>query len=594
MGKKIEIDVVVDSSKAVQGVDKLGKSTDKLGASTDKLDKSSKKTSKGLDGMSGAAGAAVAGFKAMAKSALAFIATPIGAVLAVVAGAVLAVKTAFTSSEAGQNKYNKIMGVLGSILGNLTDVISDFGEALIDMFSNPMESLNSFANAFKKNIVNRFNGLLELIPQLGKSISALFEGNFAEAGQIAADAVAKVALGVENITAKVIEATIATGKMFAEFEKDAATAAKIADKRAKADKLERDLIVQRAKADRKIIELREIASRRDLYTSDQRKQALEDALIVNEKIINQEIVAAQLRASAITKENTLSKSNKEALKEEQVAKALVIQLETKKLNLQKRLGTELAALNLELAAKELKAAKDKEKLEKEKEELDIEAKLLKDEKKLEDDEKEKVRKDRIAEEDKQRIEDEIEAERIAARTKANIQKQYLDSISGGIKLLAGLAGESKAAQAAGIIAENAAGIAKMIISNNIANTGALATPQAIATSGTSAIPVIAANNIQTGVNVGMSIAATVKGLAALKKGGSAGSKPSFGSGGSASASAPELNKETLFSSQNLQGAETEKVGESAGINQIKAIVVESDITNIQNKISDLESASEIG
>ena len=60
------------------------------------------------------------------------------------------------------------------------------------------------------------------------------------------------------------------------------------------------------------------------------------------------------------------------------------------------------------------------------------------------------------------------------------------------------------------------------------------------------------------------------------------------------ASAPSLNEETLFSSQNLQGAGSENIGEGAGVNQIKAVVVESDITDAQSRINNIERSSEIG
>ena len=111
-------------------------------------------------------------------------------------------------------------------------------------------------------------------------------------------------------------------------------------------------------------------------------------------------------------------------------------------------------------------------------------------------------------------------------------------------------------------------------------------------------PFVAINTIAAGAGIASSIKETATGLKALGKGGSAGVKPSLGGGGGGggggSASAPSINEETLFSTQNLQGQETENIGENAGINQIKAIVVESDITNAQNKINDIETSSEIG
>jgi ABC-type transporter Mla subunit MlaD len=267
MSKTIEIEVKVDSKQAVKGVDELDKSVDELGKSTKKTTETTGELSQGMTGLGGAFGGAIAGAKALGKQFLALALNPIGLVIAAIAVALLAVKTAFTSSEKGQNKYNKLMTVLGSILNNLLDVLANVGEAIIDTFENPRAALDSFVKAIKDNLINRFEGLLELIPQLGQAISALFSGEFSKAGEIAVNAVAKVTLGVEDLTCKIQAATEATIEFIAEAEREARIAAGIADRRARADKIERALITERAEADRKIIELRDKAARRDFFTS---------------------------------------------------------------------------------------------------------------------------------------------------------------------------------------------------------------------------------------------------------------------------------------------------------------------------------------
>ena len=247
MAKEIEIDIKVDSKQAVDGVDKLGKSTDKLNKSTDGLKEATDNATSGLGNMGGALGtvgggmvSALSGAKALAKGFIALALTPLGAVLVGISTAIIAVKTAFESSEEGQNKYNKIMTVLGALLGNLTDLLADFGEAIIEVFENPKESLISFANLLKENIINRFVGMFELIPKLGLAVEQLFKGNFGEAGEIAVNAVSKVALGVEDMTGKIEAATEATKAFIKEQEREAGQAAEVANMRAKADKIERD------------------------------------------------------------------------------------------------------------------------------------------------------------------------------------------------------------------------------------------------------------------------------------------------------------------------------------------------------------------
>ena len=191
---------------------------------------------------------------------------------------------------------------------------------------------------------------------------------------------------------------------------------------------------------------------------------------------------------------------------------------------------------------------------------------------------------------------ELEAVKIAEEAKKTITQQGLNLAVQGVKTIASIFGKNKKLQAAALVTESAVGIAKMVIANNAANTGALATPQAILSSGASAVPVIAMNNISTGLSIAASIAATTKGLKGLG-GGGAPSAPSLGGsagGGGSSASAPSLSENTLTASSDVEGQETESIGQGAGINQIKAIVVESDITEAQANVSGFQEASEIG
>ena len=140
----------------------------------------------------GALTSVTTGFKSLK---VAIIATGIGALLI----AVTALGQAFTRSEEGQNKFAKILGVIGSVTGNLLDLLADLGESIISVFENPKQAIKDFANLIKENITNRFE-VIKLIPQIGKAINLLFKGEFSEAGKVAADAVGKVVLGVDSIT----------------------------------------------------------------------------------------------------------------------------------------------------------------------------------------------------------------------------------------------------------------------------------------------------------------------------------------------------------------------------------------------------------
>ena len=345
---------VKDLENAVEGVNKEVKDT---GASTEAMSGTLDKATGGaitkFKGLKGGLTSVIKSFKSLR---VAIIGTGIGALLI----AVVALGQAFTRSEEGQNKFAKILGVIGSVTGNLLDLLADLGEKIISVFENPKQAILDFANLIKENIINRFEGLIELIPQLGKAITLLFEGEFSEAGKVATDAVGKVALGVDSVTDSVGNAVDAVKEFGKEVADDAAKAAKIADQRAKAEKMARALVIERAEAERKIAEIREKAADKENFTAEERIELLKEAGAISEDLANKETEVARIRLEAKQTENALTKSNKADLDEEAQLKADLINKETQRLKLQKALTAEVTTATREASA-EAKAAAAEEK-----------------------------------------------------------------------------------------------------------------------------------------------------------------------------------------------------------------------------------------
>ena len=349
MSVKKEIEINVNSKGAKKGIDDISDSIEGASQATSGLTGSlDKMTGGAVSGFKGVVSGAKKGIMAMKSLKVAIAATGIGAIVI----AVIALGKAFTSSEEGQNKFAKIMGVIGSITGNLVDILANLGEKLISAFENPKQALIDFGNLIKNNIQNRIEGIVEFIPAVGKAISLAFKGKFKEAGKVAADAAGKVALGVENVTDKIADATKKTGEFIAELQREALIAGQIADKRAKADKVERSLIVERAKANRDRAELLEKAVNKELFTAQERIEFLEQAGKLEDEITNKEIQAAKLRYDAKVAENALSKSTKEDLDEEAELKAKLIDLETAKLTKQKLVTSQIVAAKKQQEAEE--------------------------------------------------------------------------------------------------------------------------------------------------------------------------------------------------------------------------------------------------
>ena len=397
--KQVTYKVNVDTKGAVKEVDELNDSIKDTG-------KDAKNTQDSLNTITGGA---VGRFNALKTNVLgavksfkslrvAIIASGIGALVL----AVVALGQAFTRSEAGQNKFAKLMGVIGSIINNLLDVLADLGEALIKAFEDPQQAIKDFGNLIKENISNRLEGLAELIPALGRAIKLLFSGEFAEAGKVAANATGKVVLGVENVVEKTQAAINKTKEFVKELEEEARIAAKIADDRAEADKIERKNTVERAKADREIADLRFKAEQRDKFSVSERIKFLEEASALEEEITNQEIEAARLRFEAKKLENSLSKSTKEDLDEQAQLEAQLIGLNTSKLRLQKRLQTSLTTFRNEEKAERESARKAEADAQKLKEDLrkknEKEEQIARDKKKAAD---EKAQQEELKREEQQ-------------------------------------------------------------------------------------------------------------------------------------------------------------------------------------------------
>ena len=310
----------------------------------------------GLKNLKGGLGGATKGMNLLK---VAIIGTGIGALLI----AITAVTAAFKSSEAGQNKYAKLMGIIGSVTGNLVDLLADLGEGIIAAFENPKQAIINLKNLIQENIQNRITSLIDTFGLLGKSIKKVFTGDFSGALEDAKSAGSSLVdsfTGVKNTIDKVSDATKGFVK---ELKEEAVIAGQIADKRAKADKIERKNIVDRAEANRKRAELLEKAANKEKFTAKERIEFLKEAGALEEEITNKEIEAARLKLEAKTSENALAKSTKEDLEEEAQLKANLINLEAARLTKQKLVTSQIVAAKREEEA-ELKAIRDAAALQK--------------------------------------------------------------------------------------------------------------------------------------------------------------------------------------------------------------------------------------
>ena len=365
------IEIKGDATSAIAALKAVGIEADKTQS---KAKETNEAISSGLEALDKRTGGAVSAFKSLQGgigSAVKAFGTLKGAIIATGLGALLVAVTSlvsyFSKTERGGDALAVVLGALGAVVGKLTDVLVKLGEKLFEAFQNPQQALKDFGKLLKENITNRIEGLLELLPALGKAIGLALKGEFSAAAKTAADAAGKVALGVEDITDKVGAAVNAT----VEFSKSLVAAAKegarVADLLNAVEDAERALIVQRAKANKQIAEARFIAD--DLTKStEERIAAVEKAGALEEEVAAKEVANQKLRLQALKAQSRISEVNEEQLVAIAEAEARVLELEQASIARKRRLGTEVKGLRAEekaaadekiKLAEEAKAAEDK-------------------------------------------------------------------------------------------------------------------------------------------------------------------------------------------------------------------------------------------
>ena len=100
-----------------------------------------------LSGISPTLGNVANGFQTMTRSALAFIATPIGAVIAAIGLAVGALTQFFKDNEDGQSELIRITNSLSAAWGVFTDLLSDLGRTIFDAFKDPKQAIIDFGGS---------------------------------------------------------------------------------------------------------------------------------------------------------------------------------------------------------------------------------------------------------------------------------------------------------------------------------------------------------------------------------------------------------------------------------------------------------------
>lgn len=246
------------------------------------------------------------------------ISTGIGALVI----AVVALMQSFKRSEAGQEKFERIMAAIGAVTSQVMDAFSDLGGIIIDTFQDPLPALKNFGN-----------GLLKFLRDPTGATRDMF-----------------------------VKATISMTEFVAETKEEIGALIEVTNARQKAHHIERDLQVERAQANRDINDIRLQAEDREKFNATERIALLRKAQKIEEDITTKEIEAKQLLVDAQVLEMEQGLNTIEAKDKLAQLQADLINLDTKKLRSQRLLQTQITtAVNEEKAIKD-QAAKDAQKI----------------------------------------------------------------------------------------------------------------------------------------------------------------------------------------------------------------------------------------
>jgi hypothetical protein len=242
------------------------------------------------------------------------ISTGIGALVI----GVMALIQSFKSSEAGQEKFQRIMAAIGAVTSQVLDLFADLGETIIEAVTSPMKALESLGNGIVKFFKDPIGATRDLV----------------------------------------VKTTIAVKDFVDETAKEIKVLGEVTKARQKAHHIERELKVDRAKADREINDIRLQAEDREKFNATERIALLRKAQKIEEDITAKEIRAKQLLVDAQILEMAQGKETIEDKDKLAQLQAELINLDTKKLRSQRLLQTQITtAINEEKAIKE-QAAKE--------------------------------------------------------------------------------------------------------------------------------------------------------------------------------------------------------------------------------------------
>lgn len=282
---------------------------------------------------------------------IAFASTGIGLLVIAVASLI----EYFRNTEEGSKKLQVIFTAFGVIINRLVGFISDLGGKLLGAFKDPKQAMTDFVGLLQNLVIKSVQNFLSGIGKLGEALVSLFSGDFSQALDLAKQGVVDLANSIPLVGAlgEVMEGVAD------EINNAVDASTKLVNAQRDLEKLTNKLAVDQAKLNKEL-EINQRIAEDTTLSYDERRTALDKVNAANIQLAQNEKKLADARVLALQAELAVTSSDEERRRiqgELAQAQAEAIQKETE-LGIKRQ---EAAKLDRELTKEEAdrkKALKD--------------------------------------------------------------------------------------------------------------------------------------------------------------------------------------------------------------------------------------------
>lgn len=222
MAKKIQVELEAKTDKAITEIEDLKKEIQKLNK---EVEKGNKQTEEGLKGVEDASKSTAKGIKGISN---ALKAAGIG--LAIAAFAKL--KEVFEQNQKVADSFSTAFEVVSIAFNDFVNFILNNTSGVVNffkaIFEDPKQSLLDFADAFKRNIQERFESYLDQLGYVASAVKKVFSGDFRGALKDVKNAAKEgidVITGVNNTFDKATEIVTKVATATSNYAKETTNAA---------------------------------------------------------------------------------------------------------------------------------------------------------------------------------------------------------------------------------------------------------------------------------------------------------------------------------------------------------------------------------